>query len=257
MKLIEYSYNAYGLYHIAQYNNGYNTKAADNPFTYRGYYMDVDLGFFYLGSRYYDFKTCRFVNVDSYVSTGQGLLGCNMFCYCNNNPVSNVDLNGKLAFSILALVTFSTAAVGGMLSLVLFDGVTKEDEYNDALIYAQENENAEFLYVDSKVDSVKDSTFKIEASVGLYQEKSNNNEYNSIEIDGIKAEAIIGYSEISMGAYLVEVVGKNSAFYIGKKRIEVGFGINYGVGAGIGIGKKNIIGVSLGVGFVFSIEVIE
>jgi len=37
----------------------------------------------------------RFLNGDGYVSTGQGLLGNNMFAYCSNNPVNEVDYLGN------------------------------------------------------------------------------------------------------------------------------------------------------------------
>ena len=37
----------------------------------------------------------RFINADAYASTGQGLLGNNMFVYCGNNPVSYSDPIGK------------------------------------------------------------------------------------------------------------------------------------------------------------------
>ena len=37
----------------------------------------------------------RFINADAYTSTGQGLLGNNMFAYCNNNPVFRVDQDGN------------------------------------------------------------------------------------------------------------------------------------------------------------------
>jgi len=30
----------------------------------------------------------RFINSDVFVSTGQGLLGNNMFAYCGNNPLA-------------------------------------------------------------------------------------------------------------------------------------------------------------------------
>ncbi|MFR8333891.1 MAG: RHS repeat-associated core domain-containing protein [Oscillospiraceae bacterium] len=50
-----------------------------------------------LQSRYYDPMTCRFVNADRYASTGQGLAGCNMFAYCNNNPVCYDDPTGTRA----------------------------------------------------------------------------------------------------------------------------------------------------------------
>jgi hypothetical protein len=38
----------------------------------------------------------RFINADAYASTGQGILGNNMFAYCNNRPVSMVDNCGSI-----------------------------------------------------------------------------------------------------------------------------------------------------------------
>ena len=48
---------------------------------------------YYLESRYYNPEWGRFLNADAFVSTG-GLLGNNMFAYCNNNPVVLVDVSG-------------------------------------------------------------------------------------------------------------------------------------------------------------------
>ncbi len=62
---------------------------------YRGYYYDVETGLYYVSSRYYDPVTQRFVNADGYVSTGTGILGFNMFAYCNNTPVNGVDVTGE------------------------------------------------------------------------------------------------------------------------------------------------------------------
>ena len=67
-------------------------KASLNPFRYRGYYYDTDTGFYYLNSRYYDPATGRFINADSQLN--DGLLGFNLFAYCENNPVNRVDPNG-------------------------------------------------------------------------------------------------------------------------------------------------------------------
>ncbi|WP_407385373.1 RHS repeat domain-containing protein [Ruminococcus sp.] len=61
---------------------------------YRSYYYDTDSGFYYLQSRYYDPVTHRYINTDGYVYTGSGILGFNMFSYCNNNPVIYYDSNG-------------------------------------------------------------------------------------------------------------------------------------------------------------------
>ena len=66
-----------------------------NPFRYRGYYYDMETGFYYLNSRYYDPQVKRFINADAYASTGQGFNGTNMFCYCGNNPVGYADYNGE------------------------------------------------------------------------------------------------------------------------------------------------------------------
>ena len=67
-----------------------------NPFRYRGYYYDVETGYYYLQTRYYDPEWGRFLNADGYISTGTGMLGYNMFAYCNNNPVINTDPNGDM-----------------------------------------------------------------------------------------------------------------------------------------------------------------
>lgn len=37
----------------------------------------------------------RFLNGDSYASTGQGIIGCNMFTYCGNSVVSSRDATGS------------------------------------------------------------------------------------------------------------------------------------------------------------------
>ena len=54
---------------------------------------------YYLQSRYYDPEIGRFINADAFTSTGQGILGNNMFAYCNNNPVNLSDNNGTIPFA--------------------------------------------------------------------------------------------------------------------------------------------------------------
>lgn len=76
------------------------TMADKNPLRYRGYYYDSETGFYYLQSRYYDPANRRFINADSYASTGQGFVGCNMFAYCLNNPVNYIDVTGEGAIAI-------------------------------------------------------------------------------------------------------------------------------------------------------------
>ena len=93
-KLVSYTYDAWGNCTTTYYNGGGSTGAQYNPFRYRGYYYDSDLGLYYLNSRYYDSNTGRFINADGYASTGQGLLGNNMYVYCGNNPIIRNDKSG-------------------------------------------------------------------------------------------------------------------------------------------------------------------
>ncbi len=67
-----------------------------NPLRYRGYVYDQETGFYYLQSRYYDPAVARFLNADSYVSTGNSVIGNNMYAYCDNNPVNRSDPSGLL-----------------------------------------------------------------------------------------------------------------------------------------------------------------
>ena len=59
---------------------------------------DQETGLYNLQSRYYNPTIGRFINADAYVSTGQGILGNNMFAYCLNNPVNRTDETGSSSF---------------------------------------------------------------------------------------------------------------------------------------------------------------
>ena len=130
-KLISYRYDAWGNTTTTYHNNGASTLAANNRITYRGYYYDPDLCMYYLQSRYYDAKICRFINADGYVSTGQGLTGYNMFAYCNNNPVNYVDYSGESAFGIVLLILLSVGVLGVLTSCDNPDANDIYDTYGD------------------------------------------------------------------------------------------------------------------------------
>ena len=104
VKLIHYipgfEYESVATYEYDAWGNILSSSgrlAEINPLRYRGYYYDSETGFYYLQSRYYDLQNRRFINADSYASTGQGFVGTNMFAYCNNSPVFLVDSYGNMA----------------------------------------------------------------------------------------------------------------------------------------------------------------
>ena len=67
-KLVSYTYDAWGNVTTTYHNGGASTAVQYNPFRYRGYYYDSELGFYYLNSRYYDPETGRFVSAGGFVN---------------------------------------------------------------------------------------------------------------------------------------------------------------------------------------------
>lgn len=97
--LAKYEYDAWGkqLWWEVNHDSDFDVNIASiNPLRYRGYVYERHTGLYYLQSRYYNPNWGRFINAESLLSTGQGVLGNNMFAYCGNNPVSLVNnLYGK------------------------------------------------------------------------------------------------------------------------------------------------------------------
>ena len=70
--------------------------AIKNPLRYRGYYYDIDSGFYYLQSRYYDPQIGRFINADRQtVGVNGNFIASNLFAYCLNSPVGMSDSTGN------------------------------------------------------------------------------------------------------------------------------------------------------------------
>ncbi len=96
-----YVYDAWGNHKVLNPDGTKNTSTGFigniNPIRYRGYYYDKDLGLYWLKTRFYDPQTGRFISPDSveYLDP-ETLGGINLYAYCNNNPVMNVDPNGTM-----------------------------------------------------------------------------------------------------------------------------------------------------------------
>ena len=95
VKLISYTYDAWGNFATTYYNSCNPTSVASyNPFRYRGYYYDNETGLYYLQSRYYDSAVGRFLNADTVFDYDAGFPGYNLFVYCGNEPVFRIDISG-------------------------------------------------------------------------------------------------------------------------------------------------------------------
>jgi len=106
----EYRYDAWG---NVLYASG--RLAHTNPITYRGYYKDWATGLFYLQSRYYCPGLRRFISADVYMDTGVGILGTNMYIYCNNDPVMFIDPDG---YSPLLAIGFTAWGINSLRNMI-------------------------------------------------------------------------------------------------------------------------------------------
>ena len=114
-QVVEYIYDAWGN-PISKTGSLAATIGTLNPFRYRGYVYDEETGLYYLRSRYYNPSWKRFMNADALVSNGKGLLGKNVFTYCNNCPVAQSDPTGQSAMAVASVIALALFTLTGCTS---------------------------------------------------------------------------------------------------------------------------------------------
>ena len=123
----KYNYDAWGNHRVGNARNeliydsatgviatGYeNHIAILNPIRYRGYYYDIETGWFWLSSRYYSPELCRFISPDSvdYLDPSS-INGLNLYSYCMNDPINYADPSGHIAISTLILCGLALVGMG-------------------------------------------------------------------------------------------------------------------------------------------------
>ena len=135
--LITYTYDAWGNVTVSYSNGGASTAARYNPLRYRGYYYDIETGFYYLNSRYYDSNAGRFLNADVYINANGDLIGFNMFAYCGNNPVMQYDDDGEAPNSIHNAVVEHIVNQYGFKAEIYLDRYGRADliDYDEGRVY--------------------------------------------------------------------------------------------------------------------------
>lgn len=96
-EIVKYKYDSWGnIISITDNNNQEITDVTNigliNLFRYRSYYYDTETNLYYLNSRYYNPEWGRFINADIMISKDKH--SKNLFAYCDNNPVTRIEVDG-------------------------------------------------------------------------------------------------------------------------------------------------------------------
>ena len=97
-EVVHYTYDSWGKI-LSITGSLKDTVGQQNPFRYRGYLYDTETGMYYLKSRYYDPELRRFISADGQINGG--MLGSNLYIYCENDPVNRYDPFGNSFFSTI------------------------------------------------------------------------------------------------------------------------------------------------------------
>ncbi len=114
--VVQYEYDAWGNHTVSGSNSALGNI---NPFRYRSYYFDTETKLYFLQTRYYDPEIGRFINIDGIENIDpENINGLNLYAYCNNNPVMNIDPEGTWSWkgfwrvvAAVAIVVVSVAAI--------------------------------------------------------------------------------------------------------------------------------------------------
>ena len=129
--VVNYKYNAWGKCKVLNPDGTENTDASfignRNPFRYRGYYYEKQTNLYFLKARFYDPEVGRFISADTIDYLAPDTInGLNLYAYCGNNPIMNVDPSGHWSWKTfwvgVGLVVTAAAAIA--VSIATFGAAT-------------------------------------------------------------------------------------------------------------------------------------
>ena len=183
------------------------------------YVCATETGLYYLQSRYYDPKVGRFLNADALVSTGQGILGNNMFAYCNNNQIIYYDPRGTFTLAVATGydITFGFVGVSASFSFVL------DDDWNIAI-------QASYS-LPTYMDSESYHTGMADAGIAISAQVTDDDTIYNLEGPGSYA----GFSAGAGPSFGVDMVYSGVEALNDAHTQELPNGISASVGFGVGI----------------------
>ncbi len=218
----EYAYDPWGSVISV---TGSNTEIGNlNPFRYRSYYYDSEIGMYYLQSRYYDPEICRFINCDdvNYIGITQFEISYNPFAYCENDPVNYVDESGYAKNSISGKKyknSYSGYYRALYYSYRLFCSIGKVSvfaDYKNGVIQVwNEQDNIDEIFGTGKTKTFAYVLRKL-------ARKINENALKKRTINGIAYELIAHYVWYKKGIY----TSKSEVTDCGARSGELGFDYN-------------------------------
>ncbi len=133
----QYVYDAWGNHRVlkADGTEDINLQSIGNinPIRYRGYYYDTETKLYYLKARYYDPEAGRFISADSTQFLEPNTVNrLNLYAYCGNNPVMNVDPTGTFVLTAIIVGAIVGAVVGATVGGVIAYNSAKNSGYTGA-----------------------------------------------------------------------------------------------------------------------------
>lgn len=105
--------------------------------TFKGYIYDNETGLYYCQNRYYSPSWGRFISMDDPAQLTQNMeepLNANLFTYCYNDPVNNIDPNGLSTYSLTGVglqadMSQNLLSFGGDVGIEMVYVPTKDELY--------------------------------------------------------------------------------------------------------------------------------
>ena len=110
----------------------------NNPWRYCGEYFDKETGTVYLRARYYNPSFGRFISRDSYTGEEVNPLSLNLYSYCHNDGVNNVDptghWTGHYSDQVKAYVNVHEEITKRAISRIKIKGKKIDEKYRNIIV---------------------------------------------------------------------------------------------------------------------------